>query len=400
MRNFLMVAALLGLGAAGASPAKITAQSIIVNPVQSDLSVSAWTNRDPSGKTNPTYTVGDRLSVSVQVSQDAYVYLFNVNADGKIDLISPNGYEDSNFVSAGTVRTFPPSQANYQFTVAGPNGQDKILALASLDQLTLDQIATFAGDQSFAQVGLQGQDNLARALSVVVEPVNSTDWSTDTVYFQVAGGNAGSGAGNQTDGNPADVNAVRPGEFKNGRIDAAISGAYDRVRGDLSLGAPQDRDNGRYVYRWGNGYAQDFAGVRGYGDGTTFHADGSSRAYPVHADILKRYLQLANTENGASAPPRRLGWPAGDEKVIGRNRFGTNGLYGFFQNGAIYSTDKYGTFVLTGDVLKLYQGLGGSGSSLGFPNRDQFVDVSGHGQASFEGGTIRWSGGKYRIFRK
>lgn len=136
-----------------------------------------------------------------------------------------------------------------------------------------------------------------------------------------------------------------------------------------------------------------------YGDGVLLHANGSSRSYAVHGAILKRYLELANAESGGTKPPTRLGWAAGDEKIIPGNSFGTNGLYGFFQNGALYSTEKYGTFWLQGAVLKTYQGLGGSGSFLGFPTRDQFL-LNGAWAADFEGGTIRTVNGAAKVYRK
>ena len=136
-----------------------------------------------------------------------------------------------------------------------------------------------------------------------------------------------------------------------------------------------------------------------YGDAVLLHANGSSRAYAVHGRLLDRYLALARAENGATRPPSRLGWAAGDEKVIPRNSFGTSGLYGFFQNGALYGTEKYGTFWLTGQILKTYQGLGGSGSFLGFPTRDQYL-LNGAWAADFEGGTLRTVNGAVKAYRK
>ena len=70
-----------------------------------------------------------------------------------------------------------------------------------------------------------------------------------------------------------------------------------------------------------------------------------------------------------------------------------------FQNGALYGTEKYGTFWLQGAVLKTYQGLGGSGSFLGFPTRDQY-QIGGAWAADFEGGTVRTVNGVPKVYRK
>lgn len=406
MNKLMTVTALLGLaaGTAVASPAKITAQSIIVNPVETKLDVQVWVNKDATGNANPVYRKGEALSVGLRTNADAYVYLFNVNANGTIDLFFPNGFEESNFMKANVTRSFPAQDAKYTFTVGGPNGQDKLLALASTRELNLDDIARFAGDQGFAQVRLSGQDNLARALSIVVNPLPADGWTTDVALFRVQAQTSGgtSGTVTQTPTTPAPTTPapqqptaqIRAGERQDGTFDDAMVQAYSRLKGPESLG-----EANTHATPWGDGWWQKFGGVGAYGNAALFHAGGSSRAYAVHGRLLERYLSLAQAENGATKPPSRLGWAAGDEKVIPRNPYGTSGLYGFFQNGALYGTEKYGTFWIQGAVLKTYQGLGGSGSFLGFPTRDQYL-LNGAWAAEFEGGTIRTVNGTPKVYRK
>ncbi|ACO45682.1 DUF4384 domain-containing protein [Deinococcus deserti] len=414
VRGILTLTSLLGLSAASAGPAKITAQSIIVNPVETKLDVQVWVNRDASGKGNPLYRKGEDLTIGLKTNQDAYVYLFNINANGVVDLFFPNNYEESNFVKAGVTRIFPTKGAKYTFTVGGPNGQDKLLALASTRELDLDDIATFAENQGFAEVRLKGQENLARALSIVVNPLPADGWTTDVATFRVGTEEKGSATGTvsqtpenstqpvtqpqtqprETEKEQTPTTQIQAGERRDGTIDRAMAEAYDRLKGDESLGAATT-----YAVPWGDGWWQKFKGIGAYGDAVLLHANGSSRSYAVHGRLLERYLAMARAENGATRPPSRLGWAAGDEKVIPRNPYGTSGLYGFFQNGALYGTEKYGTFWLQGAVLKTYQGLGGSGSFLGFPTRDQFL-LNGGWAADFEGGTIRTIGGVPKIYRK
>ena len=85
MKKLLIIPAMLLASTAYAAP-KISAQSIIVNPTMPDLSVSVRVDRDPSGNQNPTYRIGDQIALDATVNRDAYVYLFNVNANGTIDL--------------------------------------------------------------------------------------------------------------------------------------------------------------------------------------------------------------------------------------------------------------------------------------------------------------------------
>ena len=189
----------LALSSAFATP-QISPQSIIVNPVPTDLSVNVSVDRAGN---NPVYNIGDSIRVNVSVSDNAYVYLFSVHADGQIDQILPNRLSGgSQFLRAGENRSFPPTGGAYTLSVDGPSGQDKVLAVASKRQLDTSEIASFKGNQPFATSSIQGQDNLARALSIVVQPVPASDWVTAVTYFQVQPqyGNAAPAPRNNTGG--------------------------------------------------------------------------------------------------------------------------------------------------------------------------------------------------------
>ncbi|MFN3178668.1 MAG: PEGA domain-containing protein [Thermus sp.] len=177
MRKLLL--AILGLGAALAQ--QISPQGIIVNPVPTDLQVKVWVDKDPGKRGNSVYQIGEPIFIYVNVNQDAYVYLFNINADGKIDPILPNAFERDNFLRAGETRRFPPEGARYRYTVTGPEGEDRILAVASKRPLSLGEIL----DVERNQVRVQGAEGLARALSIVVEPIPSKDWVTDVARYYV-----------------------------------------------------------------------------------------------------------------------------------------------------------------------------------------------------------------------
>jgi len=173
------MAALLGL-TAYATPV-LSPQGIIVNPIPTDLEVQTWVDRDPQGFGNSVYYFGDKIKIFTRVNQNAYVYLFNINADGQIDLILPNAYNPNNYLRAGETYSFPESGARYEFTISGPAGVDQVLAVASRSPLSLVQIA----DIKSGQMRLQGASNLARALSIVVTPLPERDWVSDVVRYSV-----------------------------------------------------------------------------------------------------------------------------------------------------------------------------------------------------------------------
>ncbi|THF88800.1 PEGA domain-containing protein [Deinococcus sp. KSM4-11] len=186
MNKILMIPAALLLSTAAAAP-KISAQSIIVNPTTPDLSVSVRIDKDTTGNQNPAYKVGEGITVSATVNQDAYVYLFNVNPDGSVDQILPNRLSENNMVKANTTKSFPAEGDNFKYTVAGPIGQNKVLALASLTPLNLDQLSSFKTQQDqFATVNAKTQAGLAQALSIVVSPLPQNSWVSDTAFYTVA----------------------------------------------------------------------------------------------------------------------------------------------------------------------------------------------------------------------
>lgn len=171
---------------AGAAPT-ISAQSIIVNPLPSTVDVRVWTDRDASGAATPDYAPGEKIRLYTSVSQDAYVYLFNVDPNGQVDLILPNRYQGgANFLKAGAVKVFPAAGDAFTFDIAAPYGVNKVLALASKTQLNLSDIATFKSQQNtFASVSVQGQGQLAQALSIVVTPVPQNGWDSATAFYRV-----------------------------------------------------------------------------------------------------------------------------------------------------------------------------------------------------------------------
>ncbi len=184
--TLLLVLGLTLSAAVQAQEVLLSPEAIVVNPLPS-YEVEVFVNKDPSGSGSPSYAVGEAVQVGVRVSEDAYVYLFNVRSDGSINQILPNNYDangQNNFVRAGETKYFPPQGADYGFTVAAPEGLDKLIGLASQTPLDTGALATFTQDPNFASSQL-GESAFAEGLSVIVRPLPPDDWVTDTALFYV-----------------------------------------------------------------------------------------------------------------------------------------------------------------------------------------------------------------------
>lgn len=183
----LIFAIFIGLSFAQESVV-ISPQSIVVNPKPSStFTVDVWVDKDPSGNATPKYAIGENISISVKVSEQAYVYLFDIRSNGEIDQILPNNFDtqgQSNLLAAGQIKTFPHPDAPYNFKVDGPAGLDKLFVVASKDALAVTTLASFNNDPNFASSNM-GQQGFAKTLSIIVAPKPANSWVTDAIGFIV-----------------------------------------------------------------------------------------------------------------------------------------------------------------------------------------------------------------------
>lgn len=100
--------------------------AIIVRPDPADLRTSIWTDRG-------RYRPGDRVSIRFYVSAPAYVYIYDLDTAGKVQLIFPNRYEMDNFMRPGTHAL--PRRA-YSFVVSGPPGAEYLQIIATVRPLS------------------------------------------------------------------------------------------------------------------------------------------------------------------------------------------------------------------------------------------------------------------------
>jgi hypothetical protein len=210
-----MIAALMLLAAAIAQQAVISPLAIVLNP-RPAFDVNVWVDRDETGAERPGYQVGEPIRFGVQVSEDAYVYLFNLRSDGQIQQILPNRFDragEDNFLRAGESRTFPPDGARYSFQVEPPEGLERIIALASKRELSTQELVGFQADAAFA-TGIMEEGQFARTLAAIVERVPQEEWVADTAAFYVGDPPERPEFGTlQIESTPGDARTFVDGEF-------------------------------------------------------------------------------------------------------------------------------------------------------------------------------------------
>lgn len=82
---------------------------------------------------------GDEIQFLLSLGQDAYIYMYYVDAVNNIKQILPNENQQTNFYTAGYFLTIPEYENLYRFTISEPFGNESIWVFASDKSITIKQ---------------------------------------------------------------------------------------------------------------------------------------------------------------------------------------------------------------------------------------------------------------------
>ncbi len=106
------------------------------------------------------YKTGEDLTIHVFVNRDAYLKVYHIDVNGKIQLIFPNPYYRGNRIQGGTVVTIPDASYPFRFQLGPPYGTEFIKVVASTEQF-LDI------EKAFSDLPGRAKDVLTRGLTVL-----------------------------------------------------------------------------------------------------------------------------------------------------------------------------------------------------------------------------------------
>lgn len=104
-----------------------------LNNPKAKLKVDVWLNK--KGEAN--YKQEEPMTISFRADTDCYVTIFNVDSEGKINLLFPNSNSVDNKIKKGKTYTIPEKGAEYEFSVSGASGEEQIIAIATKEPLEL-----------------------------------------------------------------------------------------------------------------------------------------------------------------------------------------------------------------------------------------------------------------------
>ncbi len=83
------------------------------------------------------FVEGDEIQFLLSLGQDAYIYMYYIDAEKNIMQILPNENQRSNFYKAGYFLTIPEYEKLYRFTISEPFGDESIWVIASDRSITI-----------------------------------------------------------------------------------------------------------------------------------------------------------------------------------------------------------------------------------------------------------------------
>ncbi|MCD6136135.1 PKD domain-containing protein, partial [Candidatus Bipolaricaulota bacterium] len=177
---FALIALIALVGVAALAQGVPAPKGIVIKPPDTPgLTAQVWVDKG-------AYTIGEKIQVHFSVNQDAFVYIYDIDAAGKVSLLFPNYYSQNNRVSAG--EHVLPDSPSYNLTVVQPTGTEYLQLIASAVPLNVTpqfQITApfplMGSDPDAFKLQLQGQ-----LMGVVPDP----QWGEDWTSFDVVSGYA------------------------------------------------------------------------------------------------------------------------------------------------------------------------------------------------------------------
>ncbi len=154
-------------------------EGIIVQPNQTLLAIQL-------GLEQISYAPGDKLRLTITLNQDAYLYVYNITPDQRVNLLFPNAYQPVNFLKAGA-HTIPDKR--YSLVIAPPTGFECVQVLALAAPLPLDQLlpeSKLSPKNPFPVLSQKPQEFKSFMQGLIIGSVGTAGWAAAWTCFEIA----------------------------------------------------------------------------------------------------------------------------------------------------------------------------------------------------------------------
>lgn len=131
-------------------------QEINLPSASAPLTVRLWSPKKH-------YKKGEKIEIFLRGNRDFYARIVDINDQGDIVQLLPNGYRTRSFFKGGTTYKIPDEEDRFDLTVSPPFGKDTIIVYASevpLGQVDMQEIGSglsvYGGDQKSLAITTRG----------------------------------------------------------------------------------------------------------------------------------------------------------------------------------------------------------------------------------------------------
>ncbi|HCX02278.1 MAG: DUF4384 domain-containing protein [Smithellaceae bacterium] len=131
---------------------------------------------------------GDEVKIFYTVSEDAYVYIFSVAADGSVTLLLPNAHLADNFVRANQAGQFPPAgnpislKAMFLPGYEGKTAEERIKIIATKKK---EPLLSLGFQEGLFQVYNEKSTGMIGDLVRRLNAIDPSDWAQAVAVYQL-----------------------------------------------------------------------------------------------------------------------------------------------------------------------------------------------------------------------
>ena len=128
-----------------------------------------------------TLAIGSPIHFLFQASRDCYLTLLDISTDGAINVLFPNKFRQQNYIKAGKTYNIP-GDYNFEMKVTGPEGLEKIKAIATLKPVDLFEFDF--SKNAFDSMPF-GDSRAMRGVGGIKSNLKQQDWAETTISFTI-----------------------------------------------------------------------------------------------------------------------------------------------------------------------------------------------------------------------
>lgn len=131
----------------------------------------------------PAYRIGQAIQVFVTSDRTCSLTLLDVGSSGNVSVLFPNRRQSNNLIQAGQTLVLPGPMHPNRFTLGGPPGQERLIAVCRTDGQTAFNQQITGQAQEFAQLG--GVDAVAQDLAVTASQAPAVQAMTEISFVVI-----------------------------------------------------------------------------------------------------------------------------------------------------------------------------------------------------------------------